>query len=102
MVLAPDDDSPIEPHPYWYGRIARIFHVDVRCSANGSEEEPQRVDVLWVRWFWRDTLRIRVLAGSPIVVSIVSVSWMHQTQRHQGSLILISSFVPYTSFQLSR
>jgi hypothetical protein len=55
MVLSHEDQDPTEPHPYWYGRIIGIFHVQVRHIGPYSKStEIQRVDFLWVRWFGRD------------------------------------------------
>ncbi|KAI0056519.1 hypothetical protein BV25DRAFT_1893990 [Artomyces pyxidatus] len=55
MVLSQEDLDDRDFHPYWYARIARIFHVNVRHVGPASvSEEPQRMDVLWVRWLGRD------------------------------------------------
>ncbi|KAH9903187.1 hypothetical protein C8Q73DRAFT_742354 [Cubamyces lactineus] len=40
-------------HPYWYARIIKIFHVNVRMLG-AFDEEPKRIDVLWARWFRYD------------------------------------------------
>ncbi|KAI0660675.1 hypothetical protein C8Q70DRAFT_932905 [Cubamyces menziesii] len=40
-------------HPYWYARIVKVFHVNVRL-VGAYDEEPKRVDVLWARWFQYD------------------------------------------------
>ncbi|KAF9232300.1 hypothetical protein BU15DRAFT_21088, partial [Melanogaster broomeanus] len=45
-------------HPYWYARVIRIFHVNVRYygdSSNAPSRDSQRMNVLFVRWFGRDT-----------------------------------------------
>ena len=58
MVLAHEDDTPDRPaHPYWYACVVRIFYVLVRFRVPGSIEltEPERFDVLWVRWFRLDS-----------------------------------------------
>jgi hypothetical protein len=58
MVLSHEDDTPDRPaHPYWYARVVRIFYVLVRFRVPGSIEltEPQRFDILWVRWFGLDS-----------------------------------------------
>jgi hypothetical protein len=52
MVLSHEDDPDGDVHPYWYARVIGIFHFIVRHV--GSKSEPQRMDVLWVRWFGRD------------------------------------------------
>ncbi|KAI0644209.1 hypothetical protein C8Q79DRAFT_878698, partial [Trametes meyenii] len=56
MVLGHEDDSEDDSHPYWYARVVWIFHVNVYCDAFGAQPAtaPQRVDVLYVRWFGRD------------------------------------------------
>ncbi|KAI0327045.1 hypothetical protein GY45DRAFT_1373514 [Cubamyces sp. BRFM 1775] len=40
-------------HPYWYARVIKIFHVNVRLLG-AFDEEPKRIDVLWARWFQYD------------------------------------------------
>jgi hypothetical protein len=58
MVLSCEDGE--DAHPFWYARVIKIFHIIVRhCpSAPQTEQyaqtEPQRMDVLWVRWFGLD------------------------------------------------
>ena len=57
MVLSCEDGEDI--HPFWYARVVKIFHLSVyhRGSASQTEDiplEPQRMDVLWVRWFGLD------------------------------------------------
>ena len=50
MVLSRDD-----PHPYWYARVLAIFHVYALYTGEGARyAEPQKFDVLWIRWFGRD------------------------------------------------
>ena len=46
-------------HPYWYARILGIFHFVVQLlSEDGNDlSEPQRVEVLWVRWYGTDPER---------------------------------------------
>ncbi|KZT44670.1 hypothetical protein CALCODRAFT_412989, partial [Calocera cornea HHB12733] len=44
---------PDDPHPYWYAQVLRIFHVDIVCPALNILD-PQRMDVLFVRWFGGD------------------------------------------------
>ena len=51
MVLASNPEE--EPHPYWYGRVVGIFHVNARYD--GTPSRKGRLDVLWVRWFESDT-----------------------------------------------
>ena len=58
MVLSHEDDTPDRTtHPYWYARVVRIFYVLVQFRVPGSSAltEPQRFDVLWVRWFGLDS-----------------------------------------------
>jgi hypothetical protein len=57
MVLSCEDGEGV--HPFWYARVIKIFHLLVRHRRLGppTEEastEPQRMDVLWVRWFGID------------------------------------------------
>lgn len=56
MVLSPENaEANDDPHPYWYGRILGIFHVNVRHRTPQSKSlEPRRMDFLFVRWFGRD------------------------------------------------
>ena len=55
MVLAHEDDAAI-PHPYWYARVLRIFHVFAQFrDGDGTLTRPVRMDVLWVRWFGRNS-----------------------------------------------
>lgn len=52
MVLSCEDGE--DTHPYWYARVIKIFHLLVRHHSFGYQSEPaepQRMDVLWVRWF---------------------------------------------------
>jgi len=54
MVLSHKDAE--NPHPYWYARIIRIFHVDVRYHGlEIPDHAAKRIDLLWVRWFARHT-----------------------------------------------
>ncbi|KAF9230710.1 hypothetical protein BU15DRAFT_83296 [Melanogaster broomeanus] len=56
MVLSRETDGL--RHPYWYARVIRIFHVNVRYYGDNSNEpsrDLQRMNVLFVRWFGRDT-----------------------------------------------
>ncbi|KAH9011426.1 hypothetical protein EDB83DRAFT_2448378 [Lactarius deliciosus] len=45
MVLRPDGP---DPHPYWYARIIRIFHIVVN---HPNLSDSTHMDFLWVRWF---------------------------------------------------
>jgi hypothetical protein len=55
MCLAPTNS----PHPFSYGRVVGVFHVNVRFTSPPSSSLPsvsrERVDMLWVRWFEYDT-----------------------------------------------
>ncbi|EGN91934.1 hypothetical protein SERLA73DRAFT_26339, partial [Serpula lacrymans var. lacrymans S7.3] len=53
MVLAHEDpDETKEPHPYWYARVIKNFHINVKHHSGQSKlSKPQRMDVLLVRWF---------------------------------------------------
>lgn len=37
---------------FWYARVIAIFHVNVRLE---SEEDFDRMEILWVRWYGEDT-----------------------------------------------
>ena len=53
MVLSHEDIE--NPHPYWYARIIRIFHVDIwYVGLEMWAPAPKRIDFLWVRWFARN------------------------------------------------
>jgi hypothetical protein len=57
MMLSCEDGEDV--HPFWYARVVKIFHVFVRHHGSASQMEhtpmePQRMDVLWVRWFGLD------------------------------------------------
>ncbi|KAH8082791.1 hypothetical protein BXZ70DRAFT_958592 [Cristinia sonorae] len=58
MVLNPevDTEAPFDGHPYWFARIAGIFHVMAKLlNEDGTLPygPPQRIEFLWVRWFER-------------------------------------------------
>lgn len=59
MVLGHDDENDGDTHPYWYGRVLTIFHLQARYIPPGAKNAHQirfqKVDVLYVRWFGRDT-----------------------------------------------
>lgn len=55
MVLSHEEMSGDNPHPYWYGRVVGIFHVDVlHIDPRAKSPHKQRINFLWVRWFGRD------------------------------------------------
>jgi len=41
-------------HPFEYGRVIGVFHVDVIHNKEGASKAPVSKEVLWVRWFRRD------------------------------------------------
>lgn len=51
MMLAKSDLADASNrHPFLYGRVLGVFHVNVVCHGPGiSDNEPRRFDVLWVR-----------------------------------------------------
>ena len=53
MTLAqPDPSDPSDVHPFLYGRILGVFHVNVIYNGPGMiNYNPQRFDFLWVRWY---------------------------------------------------
>ncbi|KAI0710356.1 hypothetical protein C8T65DRAFT_807981 [Cerioporus squamosus] len=60
MTLSHEDDHETNSgnvHPYWYSRVIHIFHINVyRTDAvpGTPASRPQRMDILWVRWFGLD------------------------------------------------
>lgn len=54
MLLSQED---VRIHPYWYARVIRIFHVLVEHQADQNAEfsPAERMNVLFVRWFQRDS-----------------------------------------------
>ena len=56
MVLAHEDPTDADLHPYWYARIVGIFHTHVLYTDPDSRKihGPNKVEFLWVRWFGRD------------------------------------------------
>ena len=56
MVHAREDPSSRDYHPYWYARIIKIFHVYAsRAEPDGALGSPELMEVLWVRWFGKDS-----------------------------------------------
>jgi hypothetical protein len=53
MVLSHKDERR---HPYWYARVVDIFHVMVQHRADETSAflPPERMNVLFVRWFRQD------------------------------------------------
>lgn len=54
IVLSEEDERT---YPYWYARVIQIFHVMVEYRKDQSSpfSRPKRMDVLFVRWFQRDS-----------------------------------------------
>ncbi|OSD06437.1 hypothetical protein PYCCODRAFT_1442622 [Trametes coccinea BRFM310] len=52
LLLAPQEYSRL--HKYWYARVLKIFHVNVRTIGGPFEDGPERMDVLFVRWLRLD------------------------------------------------
>lgn len=50
MVLAPPGSS----HPYLYGHVLAIFHVNAYLAGRGNDE-PVCIHMLWIRWYNLDT-----------------------------------------------
>ncbi|KAH7917139.1 hypothetical protein BV22DRAFT_1026926, partial [Leucogyrophana mollusca] len=49
IVLSQDVNNP---HPYWYARILRVFHVGVlHIHPETGAQSEHYMDILWVRWF---------------------------------------------------
>jgi hypothetical protein len=50
MALAQPDST--DEHPFIYGRILGVFHVNVIYNGPGmTDYNPRRYDFLWVRWY---------------------------------------------------
>ncbi len=55
MVTAQEDPKERNGHLYWYARIVRVFHAYIQhVGPLSKNQEPQRVEFLWVCWFGRD------------------------------------------------
>ena len=51
MTLGHENEEGMKRHPYWYAKVLKIFHVNVRrlgCM------ETMRMEFLWVHWFGHD------------------------------------------------
>lgn len=52
-----EDEGESDGHPYMYGRVIGVFHLDVSYTGPGMETTTfrdkrfQRMDVLWIRWY---------------------------------------------------
>ena len=53
MVLAqPDSHRLTDEHPFLYGRVLGVFHVNVIYNGPGAvDNNSRRFDCLWVRWY---------------------------------------------------
>jgi hypothetical protein len=52
MTLAHENEEDKNNwHPYWYAKVLRIFHVNIRLS---DSSETEKMDFLWVHWFGQD------------------------------------------------
>jgi hypothetical protein len=56
MLLSHEDEDETNPHPYWYARVIRIFHIFVQTRDPNTRKfsDSKRFDVLHVRWFGRN------------------------------------------------
>lgn len=51
MLLAHDDQTTHNSHPYWYARVLGIFHAQVvHVGPHSQGLHPQRMEFLWIRW----------------------------------------------------
>lgn len=57
MLLAHEDDGEAGEHPYWYARVLSLFHVHARLASSFPcvPDKVEKLDVLWVRWYGRDS-----------------------------------------------
>ena len=52
MVLSEDSNDTETTHPFLYGRVLGIYHVNVVYNGPGMVNyQPRRMEFLWVRWF---------------------------------------------------
>ena len=59
MVLSHEnfeEHGGLKPHPYWYARVIKMFHVNVWVLLPGSPSKDKAISmpVLWVHWFGRE------------------------------------------------
>ncbi|KAJ7697053.1 hypothetical protein B0H17DRAFT_1197774 [Mycena rosella] len=54
MMLAPEDDTNSDSHPFTYARVIGVFHVDVRHNVLGASTSAVPISFLWVRRFRLD------------------------------------------------
>ena len=52
LLLHEVPNEEVITHPYWYGRVIGIFHVDVvHHGPKLTSPDKQRINFLWVWWF---------------------------------------------------
>jgi hypothetical protein len=52
MLLANDNETNHNSHPYWFARVIGIYHVNVVYTGPRMFDYiPRRLDFLWVQWF---------------------------------------------------
>jgi hypothetical protein len=52
MVLSCDNEMDEDAHPYWYGRVIGVYHIEVRHTGPLSKQSSiQHLEVLHIHWF---------------------------------------------------
>ena len=51
MTLSHEDEEGMRWHPYWYAKVLKIFHVNMRRLGS---METECMEFLWVHWFGHD------------------------------------------------
>ena len=61
MALSqPELCEAIDGHPFLYGRVLSVFHVNVIYNGPGMiDYNPRRFDIMWVRWYDLDNTPVR-------------------------------------------
>lgn len=59
LLLSEEDDDAMDYHRFWYARVLGIYHVEVK-DRYARQTTWQRFEILWVRWFGRDSGQTRV------------------------------------------
>lgn len=58
MLLAHDDQTQDDSHPYWYARVLGIFHTWVIHSGPQSKHlHARKMEFLWIRWLGPEPCR---------------------------------------------
>jgi len=58
MVLADGDNDQSSTHPFHYGRVLGVYHVNVVYVGPGMiDYQPRRMEVLWVQWYEGEATR---------------------------------------------